>query len=51
VKVIVNNGQYKITIPKELALSKGWNSRTILRFVEDVEGNIILKETSLLKRR
>ena len=47
VKVVVNNGQYKITIPKELALSKGWNSKTILRFVEDLEGNIILKEVRI----
>ncbi|MCK4522313.1 MAG: hypothetical protein KAU20_07100 [Nanoarchaeota archaeon] len=47
VKVVVNNGQYKITIPKELALSKGWNSKTILRFVEDLEGNITLKEVRI----
>jgi hypothetical protein len=46
-KVIVNNGQFKITIPKELALSKGWNKKTILRFVEDNEGNITLKEIKL----
>ena len=44
VRVIVNNGQFKITIPKELALSKGWNKKTILRFIEDREGNITLKE-------
>ena len=47
VKVVVNNGQYKITVPKELALAKGWNSKTILRFVEDNEGNIMLKEVRL----
>lgn len=44
VKVVVNNGQFKITIPKELAIAKGWSSKTRLRFVEDIEGNIILKE-------
>ncbi len=44
VKVVVNNGQYKVTIPRELALSKSWNSSTVLRFVEDTEGNIYLKE-------
>ncbi len=44
VKVVVNNGQYKITIPKDIAEEKGWNSKTKLRFVEDAEGNIILKE-------
>ena len=44
VKVVVNNGQYKITIPKDLAIEKGWNSKTKLRFIEDAEGNIILRE-------
>lgn len=44
VKVVVNNGQYKITIPKDLALSKKWNSETKLRFVEDLEGNVYIKE-------
>ncbi|NQV09041.1 hypothetical protein HQ529_04275 [Candidatus Woesearchaeota archaeon] len=43
-KVIVNNGQYKITIPKDIAEAKGWNNKTKLRFVEDLEGNIHLKE-------
>lgn len=44
VKVVVNCGQYKITIPKELAESKNWKAGTRLRFVEDTEGNIFLKE-------
>ena len=44
VKVVVNNGQYKITIPKDIAEEKGWDSNTKLRFVEDSEGNIILRE-------
>lgn len=44
VKVVENNGQYKITIPKELAEVKGWDKNTVLRFIEDPEGNIILKE-------
>lgn len=43
-KLVVNNGQYKITIPKELAESKGWKAGTILRFVEDVDGNVYFKE-------
>ena len=47
VKVIVNNGQYKITLPKELALAKGWSKKTILRFVEDQEGNVMLKEVKI----
>jgi bifunctional DNA-binding transcriptional regulator/antitoxin component of YhaV-PrlF toxin-antitoxin module len=44
VKVVVNNGQYKITIPKELAIAKGWSSKTRLRFVEAPDGTVMLKE-------
>ena len=51
VKVVVNNGQFKITIPKELALEKGWNSKTRLRFLEDIEGNVILKEVKLHEKK
>ena len=43
VKIVDNNGQYKITIPKDVIESKGWNSKTKLRFVEDIDGNIILR--------
>lgn len=50
VKVVVNNGQYKITIPKELAEAKGWTSKTRLRFVEDAEGNVILREIETSER-
>jgi AbrB family looped-hinge helix DNA binding protein len=42
-KVVLNNGQYKITIPKELAEEKGWGPGTKIRFVEDADGNIILR--------
>jgi bifunctional DNA-binding transcriptional regulator/antitoxin component of YhaV-PrlF toxin-antitoxin module len=51
VKVVVNNGQYKLTIPKDLAEAKGWTSKTKLRFVEDAEGNVILKEMPETKKR
>ena len=44
VKVVINNGQYKITIPKDLAEAKNWNSKTRLRFIETPDGTIILKE-------
>jgi bifunctional DNA-binding transcriptional regulator/antitoxin component of YhaV-PrlF toxin-antitoxin module len=44
VRVVVNNKQYKITIPKELALAKGWGQGTVLRFVETSQGDIILRE-------
>ena len=43
-KVVLNNGQYKITIPKELAEEKGWGPGTKIRFVEDLDGKIYLKE-------
>lgn len=43
-KIVVNNGQYKITIPKELAIAKGWNSKVRLRFIEAQDGTVILKE-------
>jgi AbrB family looped-hinge helix DNA binding protein len=42
-KVVLNNGQYKITIPKELAEERGWGPGTKLRFVEDAAGNITLR--------
>lgn len=44
VKVVVNNGQYKITIPKDIAVSKRWTHKTKLRFIEDMEGRIYLME-------
>ncbi len=42
VRVVVNNGQYKITIPKELAEAKGWKKGTRLRFVEDLDGRVFI---------
>jgi hypothetical protein len=44
VKIVNNRGQFKITIPKDIIDSKGWNSDTRLRFVEDLAGNIILRQ-------
>lgn len=46
-KVVLNNGQYKLTIPKELAEEKGWGPGTKIRFVEDLEGNIFIKVVEL----
>jgi bifunctional DNA-binding transcriptional regulator/antitoxin component of YhaV-PrlF toxin-antitoxin module len=43
VKIVNNRGQFKITIPKDIIDSKGWNSEMRLRFVEDLAGNIILR--------
>ncbi len=42
-KIVANNGQYKITIPKDLVLDKGWKAGDEIRFVEDTEGRIFLK--------
>ena len=42
-KIVVNNGQYKVTIPKDLAESHGWSKNTRIRFCEDIEGNIFIK--------
>lgn len=47
VKVVVNNGQFKVTIPKELALERSWNKKTRLKFLEDKDGNLVLKEVKL----
>ena len=44
VKVVVNNGQYKLTIPKDIAEAKGWTSKTRLIFIMTLEGDILLKE-------
>ena len=46
-KVVLNNSQYKITIPKELAEEKGWGPGTKIRFVEDLDGRIYLKEVEV----
>ena len=46
-KVVAYKGQYRVTIPKDLAEAKGWKPGTKLRFVEDTQGNIILKEIKI----
>jgi len=42
-RVVLNNKQYKITIPKDLAEEKGWGPGTKIRFVEDLDGRVFLK--------
>ena len=49
-KIVNNNGQYKLTLPKELVEYKGWKSGMKVTFVEDVEGNIILKPIGKMKK-
>jgi len=46
-KVVLNRGQYKITIPKDLAEEKGWGPGTKIRFVEDLDGRIFIKVIEL----
>lgn len=43
-KVVAYKGQYRITIPKEIAEDKDWGPGTVLRFVELSDGSIVLKE-------
>ncbi len=43
VKIVDNNGQYKVTLPKTLVIDKGWVGGTVIRFVEDLEGRVFLK--------
>ncbi|MBI2138870.1 hypothetical protein HYU13_04730 [Candidatus Woesearchaeota archaeon] len=50
VKVVVNNGQYKITIPKDLAESRRWNSSTRVRFVEAADGSLTIREALSLEQ-
>ena len=51
VRVVEFKGQYRITLPRELAISKGWEAGTVLRFVENVDGNIILKPVQMPKKK
>ncbi|MBI2139889.1 hypothetical protein HYU14_03120 [Candidatus Woesearchaeota archaeon] len=44
VKIVNNNGQFRITLPKDMALAKGWGKGTILRFVEMTDGRLMLQE-------
>jgi len=43
-KIVLNNRQFRVTLPKELAISKGWTKGHILMFIEDKDGTIYLKE-------
>ena len=42
-RIVENNGQYKITLPKDLVSDKGWKAGDEIRFVEDTEGKIFIK--------
>lgn len=42
-KVVEYKKQFRITLPKDLVLDKGWDKGTELRFVEDERGRVYLK--------
>jgi len=44
VKLIDNNGEYRITIPKDFALLHKKKKGTELVFFQDLEGNVRVKE-------
>jgi len=50
-RIVSNNGQYKITLPKDLVVDKGWKAGDELRFIEDMEGRIFLKIMKKAKSR
>ncbi|MBW2965694.1 hypothetical protein KY342_01165 [Candidatus Woesearchaeota archaeon] len=39
-----NRGQFKITIPRDLAKIKGWKQGTELVIVMNSEGDLVIKE-------
>ena len=39
-----NKGQYRLTIPKDLAKIKGWKQGTELAVVMNSEGDLVIKE-------
>ena len=43
-KVVAYNGQYRITIPKDIAIEKKWKPGTKLKFVETESGEIVIRE-------
>ncbi len=42
-RIVEHNGQYRVTLPKELVLDQGWAAGDRVRFVEDTEGRIFLR--------
>ncbi|MBW2997198.1 hypothetical protein KY349_02550 [Candidatus Woesearchaeota archaeon] len=46
-----NNGQFRLTIPKDLVSAKGWDQGTDLVIAIDTEGNLIIQEIERKKKR
>ena len=49
--IVEFNNQFRITLPKDLVEDKGWKAGTKLRFVEDMQGNIFIKEIKSKSRK
>lgn len=43
-KIQDNNGQFRLTIPKDIAKLKGWKQGTEVILILDKEGNLVIKE-------
>ncbi|MCP3682827.1 MAG: AbrB/MazE/SpoVT family DNA-binding domain-containing protein [bacterium] len=43
-RIVAFGGQYRVTLPKEIVKLRNWKKGTILRLVEDSEGNVHVKE-------
>ena len=39
-----NNGQFRLTIPKDLVNAKGWDQGTDLVIALDTEGRLVIQE-------
>ena len=50
VKLVLNDKQFRITIPKDFAILHGWTSGTKLFFVEDPKGKVLVREFRLDKK-
>lgn len=44
VKAQNNKGQFRITIPKDIAKLRSWKQGTEVAFIQDKSGNIMIKE-------
>jgi AbrB family looped-hinge helix DNA binding protein len=43
-KIVEFGGQYRITIPKSIIEERKWKAGSKLKFVEDIDGNLFIKE-------
>ena len=43
-KIQDNEGQFRVTIPLNIVKSKGWKQSKEIVFIQDISGNILIKE-------